>query len=33
MEDPPKSPLKKGTLRVFSLLVKGGWGGSEMKLV
>ncbi len=27
--DPPKSPLKRGTLIEFSPLVKGGWGGSE----
>ncbi len=26
--DPPKSPLKRGTLSEFSPLVKGGWGGS-----
>jgi hypothetical protein len=26
--DPPKSPLKRGTLRKFSPLNKGGWGGS-----
>jgi amino acid adenylation domain-containing protein/non-ribosomal peptide synthase protein (TIGR01720 family) len=27
--DPPKSPLKRGTLSEFSPLVKGGWGGSH----
>ncbi|HAA31529.1 MAG TPA: chitooligosaccharide deacetylase NodB-like protein, partial [Cyanobacteria bacterium UBA8553] len=27
--DPPKSPLKQGTLTEFSPLNKGGWGGSE----
>ncbi|HAJ62180.1 MAG TPA: cobyrinic acid a,c-diamide synthase [Cyanobacteria bacterium UBA8543] len=27
--DPPKSPLKKGTLTEFSPLFKGGWGGSS----
>jgi hypothetical protein len=27
--DPPKSPLKRGTLRNFSPLFKGGWGGSK----
>ena len=26
--DPPKSPLKRGTLTEFSPLLKGGWGGS-----
>ena len=26
--DPPKSPLKRGTLTEFSPLFKGGWGGS-----
>ena len=26
-EDPPKSPLKRGTLIQFSPLKKGGWGG------
>ncbi|MEZ2238967.1 tetratricopeptide repeat protein [Microcoleus sp.] len=26
--DPPKSPLKRGTLSEFSPIVKGGWGGS-----
>ncbi len=26
---PPKSPLKRGTLRKFSPLKKGGWGGSD----
>ena len=26
--DPPKSPLKRGTLSEFSPLFKGGWGGS-----
>jgi len=26
--DPPKSPLKRGTLTQFSPLFKGGWGGS-----
>ncbi len=28
IEDPPKSPLKRGTLTEFSPLKKGGWGGS-----
>jgi hypothetical protein len=28
MEDPPKSPLKRGTLSGFSPLKKGGWEGS-----
>ncbi len=27
--DPPKSPLKRGTLIKFSPLFKGGWGGSK----
>jgi hypothetical protein len=27
--DPPKSPLKRGTLTKFSPLDKGGWGGSN----
>jgi len=27
-DDPPKSPLKRGTLTEFSPLIKGGWGGS-----
>ena len=27
--DPPKSPLKRGTLMEFSPLFKGGWGGSN----
>ncbi|HEY9707099.1 MAG TPA: condensation domain-containing protein, partial [Oculatellaceae cyanobacterium] len=27
--DPPKSPLKRGTLKKFSPLFKGGWGGSD----
>ncbi len=26
--DPPKSPFKRGTLKLFSPLFKGGWGGS-----
>ncbi len=30
LADPPKSPLKRGTLTEFSPLLKGGaWGGSE----
>jgi CHASE2 domain-containing sensor protein len=28
ISDPPKSPLKRGTLNIFSPLFKGGWGGS-----
>jgi hypothetical protein len=33
IDDPPKSPLKRGTLKLFSPLKKGGYGGSRYNLV